>query len=156
MEILEFEAKLEHLDLMHPPRTFVTIPFSVVDTFGSSSSVPVRGTINGVPYKSSLRPQRDGTYQLVISQAIRKATGIGAGDWGYVSLEEDFEHRFNELPTDFLLALESNHEALEAFESMTYAHQKEIVEWILEARDYELRERRIQLALINMPEGKVN
>lgn len=155
MEILEFEAQLERLDSSPHAWTFVTIPFDVKGIFGASGSIPVHGTINGIPYRSSLRPQKDSSYHLIVNQTIRKEASVDRGDWVYVSLEEDFERRFSQLPVDFMLALESNHEAREAYESRSFAHQQEIVEWILEAADYELRERRIQLALVNLPEGKL-
>lgn len=154
MEILEFEAQLERPNSPHS-RTFVTIPFDVMGIFGNGGSLPVHGSINGIPYKSSLRPQKDGSFHLIVNQSIRKTAGVGPGDWVWVSLEEDCERRFNQLPPDFLSALEANHEAREAFDSMSFAHQQEIVEWILEAAQPELRERRIELALVNMPEGKM-
>lgn len=154
MEILEFEAQLERHAAPHA-WIYVQIPFDVKAVFGAAGPVPIHGTINGVPYKSSLRLQKDGAYHLIVNQRVRKTAGVDCGDWVYVSLEEDVERRFSSLPVDFMLALESNHEAREAYESMSFAHQQEIVEWILEAKDYELRERRIQLALVNMPEGKI-
>ena len=38
---------------------FLTVPFSVHEVFGTKARVPVAGTINGFPFRSSVIPEGD-------------------------------------------------------------------------------------------------
>ena len=58
------------------------------------------------------------------------------------------------VPKYFMDALKANSKALAAFESFSYSHQKEYVEWITEAKGEETRKRRMETALMWMAEGK--
>jgi uncharacterized protein YdeI (YjbR/CyaY-like superfamily) len=55
--------------------------------------------------------------------------------------------RHVELPDDFALALAQSPVAQAAFERMPYSHQKEYLEWILEAKKTETRQRRISVTV---------
>ena len=51
-----FEAMLERPN-MRGAWTFVRIPFSVAEEFGVKGQVPVKGTINGIPYEIPCCPR---------------------------------------------------------------------------------------------------
>jgi hypothetical protein len=54
MKKLEFSVKIEGREI--GVVAALTPPFDVVEVFGTRARVPVRGTINGYPFRSSLMP----------------------------------------------------------------------------------------------------
>jgi uncharacterized protein YdeI (YjbR/CyaY-like superfamily) len=59
-----------------------------------------------------------------------------------------------EVPRELSVALRRNAAARAAFEAFPPSHKREYVEWIVEAKTAETRDRRIQTALAQMAEGK--
>lgn len=57
-------------------------------------------------------------------------------------------------PADLLAAMKKNKQALAAFEAFPPSHRKEYVQWILDAKQEETRQRRIATAIEWMSEGK--
>jgi hypothetical protein len=58
------------------------------------------------------------------------------------------------VPDYFLAALRKNRKALATFEAFPYSHKKEYVEWVAAAKRDETRQRRLDLAVTQMAEGK--
>jgi uncharacterized protein YdeI (YjbR/CyaY-like superfamily) len=58
------------------------------------------------------------------------------------------------VPDYFRAALKKSKKALATFESFSYSHKKEYVEWITEAKTEETRQRRMGTAIEWMTEGK--
>jgi uncharacterized protein YdeI (YjbR/CyaY-like superfamily) len=59
-----------------------------------------------------------------------------------------------QVPPDLAKALRANRKALATFESFSPSHRREYVEWIVEAKRKDTRERRIATALEWLAEGK--
>jgi uncharacterized protein YdeI (YjbR/CyaY-like superfamily) len=57
-------------------------------------------------------------------------------------------------PPYFLAALRKNPKALAAFEAFSPSHNREYVEWIVEARQEETRQRRMATAVEWIAQGK--
>ncbi|MBI3363521.1 MAG: YdeI/OmpD-associated family protein [Ignavibacteriae bacterium] len=58
------------------------------------------------------------------------------------------------VPDYFVAALRKNKKALVTFESFSYSHKKEYLEWITEAKTEETRNSRLATAVEWMAEGK--
>lgn len=126
--------------------TYILIPFDVQQVWGTRARVPVRGTINGVPFRTSISPY-GGRHYLGVIKSLRDEAQAQAGDRVEIVLERDEEPRQVTLPEDFEQALQANPAALSTWKKLSYTHQKETVNAILEARKPETRTRRIEKSI---------
>jgi hypothetical protein len=67
--------------------TYVVWPESAA-YFGTRGRVPVRGTVDGVPFRTAFLPLGDGRHKLAVTAAARKVIGKEAGDVVEVRLLE--------------------------------------------------------------------
>ncbi|CAN5367981.1 hypothetical protein BH10ACI1_BH10ACI1_14590 [soil metagenome] len=128
--------KYENMDA-----TAITIPFDVEKVFGAKR-VPVKVWVNGAEYRSTIM-KMSGKYMIVVPKIFREAAGIKGGEMIEVTMERDTEKRAVEVPEDFAAALEKN-DLTEIFTKMSYTHQKEYVNAIVDAKKEETRLRRIE------------
>jgi hypothetical protein len=130
----------------------ICIPFDVKGVFGRSR-VPVRGTINGFPYRSTI-VRMGGRFLMAVNRAMREGAGIKAGEVVEVFMETDEEPRVVTPPEDLSKALEDNPAAKAAWERLSYTHRKEFVLAIEDARKPETRARRIEKSLAELTAPK--
>ena len=126
--------------------TAIEIPFDVQKVYGTRARVPVRGTINGFAYRSSIMPM-GGKHWMVVNKQIREGAKAKAGDMVSVVMERDDEPRTVETPADFARALKANRTAQAAWDKSSYTHRKEYVQAIEAAKRPETRARRIEKAI---------
>ena len=130
--------------------TGIKIPFDAQKVFGTRARVPVRGTINGFPFRSSIFPGGDGTHYMAVNKATREGAKAKGGDTISVVMERDDEPRVVTPPPDLASALKSNKIAREAWEKLSYTHQKEYANAIAEAKKPETRVRRVEKAIAGL------
>lgn len=131
----------------------ISIDFDVEQTFGKRGRVPVRGTLNGAPFRSSLFPM-GGCHFMVVNRHLREAAGVSGGETVTVTMERDDEPRTIEPPADFARALKANEEARATWDDLSYTHRREHVEHIEEAKKPETRSRRIEKSVALLAAGK--
>jgi len=119
--------------------TFLEIPFSVQETFGSKSRVSVMGTMNGFPFRNSLLPQGDGTHAMAVNKTLQAGAKAAAGDLVSVTMEVDRSERVVDVPVELRRALKSHPEAEAAFQSLSYSHRKEFADWVADAKQDKTR-----------------
>jgi hypothetical protein len=134
--------------------TGILVPFDVLKVFGTRARVPVRGTINGFPYRSSIFPMGEGRHYMVVNKDIRAGADVKGGDTVSIVMERDEEPRVITPPQDFGRALKDNKEAKTAWEKLSYTHQKEYAKAIEEAKKPETRARRIERTIARLASGK--
>ncbi len=122
--------------------TFIRIPFNVAEEFGVKGQVAVKGTINGIPYESSLLPQGDGVHILVVNKELRDRAGVATGDLADVVLERTTEPRQVTTPPELAAALQAQPEAAEVFQSLSYSHRKAYCDHVAKAKREDTRWRR--------------
>jgi uncharacterized protein YdeI (YjbR/CyaY-like superfamily) len=108
--------------------------------------VPVRGTINGYPYRSSIFPY-SGVHYLIVNKEVRDGAGVRAGDEVDMVMERDDESRVIEPPEDLARAIAGSAAAQRAWEKLSYTHKKEYATAVEEAKKPETRARRIEKAV---------
>jgi bifunctional DNA-binding transcriptional regulator/antitoxin component of YhaV-PrlF toxin-antitoxin module len=133
--------------------TLIDIPFDVHATFGTRARVPVRGTINNFPYRSSIVPM-GGKFILVVNKELRAGANAKSGDTVSITLERDDEPRIITPPADLARALRAHPAAQAAWDKLSYTHKKEHARAVEEAKRPETRARRIEKAIAQLAEGK--
>ncbi len=83
-----FQALLVHPDATGA-WTYLAVPFDVAQAYGTKARVAVKGTVNGVAFRSSLLPQGDGIHILVVPKPLRTAAKAAPGDTVEVVVEAD-------------------------------------------------------------------
>jgi hypothetical protein len=141
---IAFEAVLEQDD--KTTACGIYMPFSVPEVFGTRARVPVRGTINGFPFRSSIAPM-GGRFIMGVNRGLREGAGVRAGDLVDVVLERDNEPRVIEPTQDLAEALLASPAAQIAWERLSYSHKKEFVLAIEDAKKPETRARRVAKAI---------
>ena len=127
--------------------TAITVPFDAERAFGGRGRIPVRGTINGVAYRSSIFRMGERPHFMVVNRQMREQMGVAAGETVSVVMERDDEPRTVEVPDDLDRALRAAPRALDAWERLSFTHKREYVEAIEEAKRAETRTRRIAKAV---------
>jgi hypothetical protein len=120
---------------------FVEIPETVVKKLGAGKRVPVRVTLNGTKYRSTIAVY-GGRYYLPARKEVRDAAKLVPGGRARVSLEVDDAPRTVTVPADLGRAL-SAAKLRAGFEEFSFSHRKEFVEWITSAKRAETRSARI-------------
>ena len=130
------------------------IPFDVQKIFGTRAHVPVRGTIDGFAFRSTLFPSGDGTHYMVVNREVRAGAGVKGGATISVVMERDTEPRTITPPPDFARALRANKTAREAWDQLSYTYRKEHARAIEEAKRPETRQRRIEKVIAQLAAGR--
>lgn len=134
--------------------TGVAVPPEIVAGLGSSKRPPVRATINGYTYRSSIASM-GGRFLLSVSADVRERAGVKAGDEVDVDVELDTEPREVNVPADFAAALDARPEAKSFFDGLSYSNRSRFVLSIDGAKTDETRQRRIAKAVVQLSEGSV-
>ena len=127
-------------------------PFDVMEAFGTKARVPVRGTINGFPFRSSLMPM-DGCHMMVVNKTLRDGAKCKAGDTVEIVLERDTEQRTVEPPSELARELKKSKAAQERWEKLSFTHKKEMARSISEAKQEETKKRRLAKVLNVLESG---
>jgi hypothetical protein len=131
---------------------FFEVPLDVPAVFGKARA-PVRGTINGQPFRSTVAVYGGRSY-LPVNKALLEAAGVAAGDAVVIELEADDRPRTVDPPPDLAAALAGDPEARTAFDGLSFTHQREYAEWVAEARRESTRRRRVVQAVQMLRDGR--
>src|SRR5260370_33573546 len=91
---MRFRATIE---LHGKTATGIVVPPEVVESLKSGKRPPVRITINGHTYRSTVAPMA-GEFRLPITAEHRTNSGVEVGEEGQVEIEPDTQHRDEHVP----------------------------------------------------------
>ena len=117
-------------------------PIDVPKTFGIKGRVPVKGTINGFPFRSSLMNMGEG-HMMVVNAQLRAGAHCKAGDTVNIVIERDDAKRTVTVPAALKKIINSDPKAKAFWAGLSFTHQKEYVREIEDAKKPETREKRI-------------
>ncbi|HKE49307.1 MAG TPA: YdeI/OmpD-associated family protein [Rhodanobacteraceae bacterium] len=131
----------------------IDVPSRLSSRLGPGAAPPVRGTIEAVPFRSTLLARRDGAYRLCVHSRIWRPRGLDAGDDVHVEITRDDEPREAPvLPGDFVDALQERPLVRRYIDNAAPSLRREIALWLAAAKRPETRERRIAVALDRLEE----
>jgi hypothetical protein len=133
--------------------TGIRIPPEIVAALGSSKRPPVRVTINGYTYRSTIAVL-GGEFMLGVSADVRQAAGVAGGDQVDIDLELDTAPREVTVPADFAALLDRDAALRGSFDGLSTSKRKAIVLGIEGAKTADTRQRRIDTALRNLRDGR--
>jgi len=137
---LRFRARIEGKEV--GVVAAITPPVDVPEFFGTRARVPIRGTINGYPFRSSLSPC--GTrHMMPVNKILREGAGVQPGDMVDVVMERDEEERTVEAPPVLKKELAKNKAAQANWKKLSFTHKKEMALAIVGAKQEETRTRRL-------------
>ena len=134
--------------------TVIEVPAVVVAALGPSRKPPVKVTINGYTYRSTVATV-GGAFMVGVSADVRDKAGVAGGDAVDVDIELDTEKREVTVPADFAAALEDDEAAKRFFDGLSYSNKSRFVFAIEDAKTPETRQRRIDKSVIQLHEGKI-
>ena len=132
---------------------FVVVPAKVAMAAKVAHGARVRGTVNGVPYRSSLM-KYSGVFHLGVHKATVAGAGVAGGDRVRVTIElDDRPLPTAAVPNDLALALSRNPKASTSWERLAPAVRRGFVKDVLDAKKDETRARRIARIVQTLHEG---
>jgi hypothetical protein len=131
--------------------TGLRVPPDIVSALGTGKRPPVRVTIAGHTYRSTVAAYGD-AFMLPLSAENREAAGVAAGDEVDVEIELDTQPREVSVPADFEQALQADLEARRVFEALSYSNRRQHVLSIEGAKTVETRQRRVLKAITKLRE----
>jgi uncharacterized protein YdeI (YjbR/CyaY-like superfamily) len=120
----------------------VRIPLDVAAVWGKGGRLPVKGEINGFPFRTSLFPTREGKHFLLINKRMQAGAHAKIGTTALVRLEPDNEERKVEIPAELKRLLAGEPGLRRWFDKLNYSIRKWLTEQVGEVKSVEARRRR--------------
>jgi len=147
----KFKAELNGDESRTDASASFTLPFDTRDVWGKAK-VPVKVTINGYTWRSTVG-NRGGIQYIVVNAEARRSAGVKAGDSVTIMLEPDTEKREIEVPIPLQRAL--GEKLTQKLSALSFTHKKEFIVWYSEAKKEDTRARRVQRMKQMLSAGKV-
>ena len=145
-----FRAKLEPVP---HGGLFVIVPDNVAEKALLAHGARVRGTVNGVAYRSSLM-KYSGVFHLGVHKATASSAGVSKGVRVELTIELDDEPLPTDLvPHDLAKALGEDAKASASWERLAPAVRRGFVKSVLEAKKAETRARRVAKIVDTLRKG---
>ena len=147
----EFKAKLNGDETRKDASASFTLPFDTRDVWGKAK-VPVKVTINGYTWRSTVG-NRAGIQYIVVNSDARRGAGVRAGDLVTIALEPDSEKREIKIPLPLQKALGTK--LTQRLSNLSFTHRKEFIIWYSTAKKEDTRVRRVEKMKQMLSAGKV-
>lgn len=133
--------------------TGIEVPPAVVEQLGAGKRPPVRVTINGFTYRSTIAVM-GGAFMVGVSAENRAGAGVKGGDEVDVDMELDTEPRTVDVPPELAVALDADPAAKATFEKLSPSNKGWHVSQVTGTNNPETRQRRIEKQIAALHAGK--
>jgi uncharacterized protein DUF1905/bacteriocin resistance YdeI/OmpD-like protein len=133
--------------------TGIRIPDEIVEELGAGRRPPVRVTIGGYTYRSTVAVMGD-AYMVGVNADNRAAAGVKGGDEVEVEIELDTAPREISVPPDLASALDAEPMASQTFDGLSNSNKSWHVLQVNGAKTDETRQRRIARSVAALKEGR--
>jgi hypothetical protein len=147
----KFKAELNGDESRADASASFTLPFDTRDVWGKAK-VPVKVTINGYTWRSTVG-NRGGQQYIVVNAEARRCAGVKARDFVNIAIEPDAEKREIDIPAPLQKALGAK--LTQKLNSLSFTHKKEFIVWYSEAKKEDTRARRVEKMKQMLATGKV-
>ena len=134
--------------------TGIRIPDEIVEGLGAGKRPPVRVTINGYTYRSTVAVM-GGDYMVGVNADNRAGAGVAGGDQVDVDIVLDTAPREVAVPADFGAALDAEPDARRTFDKLSNSNKGWHTGQIEGAKTDETRQRRIGRSIDALREGRI-
>ena len=124
----------------------IEVPPEVVASLGKTKRPPVRVTINGHTYRSTVAVL-GGRFMVGVSNEVRARAGVAPGEEVEIEMELDTAPREVAVPAELAQELARDVAANRAFEVLSYSRKRLIVDPIANAKTAATRERNLAKAM---------
>ena len=132
----------------------IEVPPEVVEALGAGKRPPVRVTLNGYSYRTTVAVM-GGTYMISVSSEHRAASGLKGGDIVDVDLELDTAPREVSVPPELDAALDAEPAARATFDRLSYSNKSWHALQVTGAKTEETRQRRIAKSIEALRAGRI-
>ncbi len=129
------------------------VPGQVLEELHAGKRPPVRVTVNGYTYASSIGSM-GGRSLLPVSAGVRAQARLSAGDEVDVEIELDTAPREVTMPADLASLLGADPAAQRAYDGLSYSAKQRLVLPIDQAKTAETRRRRVAAAMEALRAGR--
>ena len=133
--------------------TGIVVPEAVMEALGAGRRPPVRVTIGGYTYRSTVATV-DGNPMVGLSAENRAGAGVAGGDEVEVDVVLDTEKREVAVPPELAAALDAEPRARATFDALSNSNKSWHVLQVTGAKTEETRQRRIAKSIEALREGR--
>lgn len=145
-----FEAPLLDINNWH----IVLLPKPASQQLPSRGMTMVKGTLNGISFQSPLEPDGRWSHWLHVTDSLRRAANIEAGDIVQVAIEPTKEWPEPTVPQDVAAALAADPVAGPVWNDITPMARWDWLRWINSTTVAATRQRRIEVTCSKLRDGK--
>jgi uncharacterized protein DUF1905/bacteriocin resistance YdeI/OmpD-like protein len=148
---IRFEARLYTIDTS----TILRLPAQASRRLPSRGQVAVHGSINGREFRTVLEPDGLKGHWMKVDQELRQAADVGAGNSVSVAIEATRDWPEPAVPADLAVALTlAPQQIRDIWNDITPMARWEWVRWVNATASPATRQRRVEVSLSKMNDGK--
>jgi hypothetical protein len=134
--------------------TFLVLPAGASEQLPTRGMVGVEGLFQGRAFKTKLSPDGQGSHWLKIPRALREAARVEVGDTVAIELSPAAGAPATRVPADLRKALAAHPAAKAQWKDLGAVARRDWIQWIVNAKKAETRERRVHSSCDMLAGGK--
>jgi len=148
---ISFSADLSTID----DTTLVRLPKQASERLPSRGQVAVRTSLGAHDFETVVEPDGRGGHWIRVDDALKRAADVGPGDTAELTLEVSRDWPEPDVPDDLAAALAEAPAKIRAvWEDITPMARWEWVRWVQATSNPETRQRRVEVSISKMDNGK--